>query len=73
MKDTLINIPVHGIISADIIPVPNEVSAHPGTQCHTMGACEHGIISADIIPVPNEVSAHPGTQCQTMGAAYMVE
>jgi hypothetical protein len=58
----------HGIISKDIIPAPNEVSAHPGTECHTMDACGHGIILKDIIPAPNEVSAHPGTECHTMNA-----
>jgi len=32
------------IISIDIIPAPNEASAHPGTECHTMDACGHGIM-----------------------------
>ena len=45
-------------MSTDIIPVPNEVSAHPGTKCHTMGACGHGII----------VQGHPGTVADTLGA-----
>ncbi|MGF7142427.1 hypothetical protein HNQ56_000845 [Anaerotaenia torta] len=36
-------------MSADIIPVPTEGSAHPGTKCHTIGACDYGIMSADII------------------------
>ncbi len=58
----------YDIISTDIISVPNEVSAHPGTKCHIMYACGHDIISTDIISVPNEVSAHPGTKCHIMYA-----
>ena len=60
----------NGIMSADIIPVPNAVSAHKRRKAvHTMEACGHGIMSADIIPVPNAVSAHKRRKAaHTMGA-----
>ncbi len=61
---------VYGIISYDIIPAPNVVSAHQRHKAaHTMGACGHGIISYDIIPAPNKVSAHQRRKAaHTMGA-----